>query len=61
MAIIGILGGMGPMATVDVFQKIVSQTPAQCDQDHFRIIIDNNPLIPPRIKAILHDGESPLT
>lgn len=61
MAIIGILGGMGPMATVDVFQKIVSQTPAQCDQDHFRIIIDNNPHIPPRMNAILHGGESPLT
>lgn len=60
MAIVGILGGMGPMATVDVFQKIVSQTPAQCDQDHFRIIIDNNPLIPPRTQAILGGGESPL-
>lgn len=46
--IIGILGGMGPMATVDLFQKIVAQTPAICDQDHLKIIIYNNPSIPSR-------------
>ena len=60
MAIIGILGGMGPMATVDVFQKIVSHTPADCDQEHIRIIIDNNPKIPSRIDAIINGTESPL-
>jgi aspartate racemase len=46
---IGILGGMGPFATLDVFQKIVLNTPAQTDQDHLPIIIYNNPKIPPRI------------
>lgn len=45
---IGILGGMGPMATIDLFQKIVAQTPAVCDQDHLKIIIYNNPSIPSR-------------
>ena len=44
--VIGILGGMGPEATVDLFYKIVKLTPVEKDQDHFRIIIDNNPKIP---------------
>lgn len=60
MAIIGILGGMGPMATVDLFKKIVENTPAHCDQEHLRIIIDNHPQIPSRVDAILGHGESPL-
>ena len=40
---IGILGGMGPMATADLFQKIVALTKADSDNDHIRIYIDNNP------------------
>ena len=56
----GILGGMGPEATMDLFSKIVRSTPASKDQDHLRIIIDNNPLIPDRQKAILEDGSSPV-
>ncbi|GAH53208.1 unnamed protein product, partial [marine sediment metagenome] len=58
--IIGILGGMGPEATVDLFHKIIKFTPAKKDQDHFRIIIDNNPKIPDRTAAILGKGEDPL-
>ena len=57
---VGILGGMGPQATVDLFAKIVANTPAVVDHDHLRIIIDNNPHIPPRVEAILGDGPSPL-
>ncbi|HNR64929.1 MAG TPA: amino acid racemase [Atribacterota bacterium] len=58
--IIGILGGMGPEATIDLFQKIVRSTPAKKDQEHIRIIIDNNLKIPDRTKAILYNGENPL-
>ncbi|OGD32855.1 aspartate racemase [Candidatus Atribacteria bacterium RBG_16_35_8] len=58
--IIGILGGMGPEATIDLFYKIIKFTPAQKDQDHLRIIIDNNPKIPDRTAAILGKGEDPL-
>ena len=58
--IIGILGGMGPEATVDLFYKIIKFTPAEKDQDHLRIIIDNNPKIPDRTAAILGKGEDPL-
>jgi len=58
--IIGILGGMGPEATIDLFYKIIKFTPAEKDQDHIRIIIDNNPKIPDRTAAILGKGEDPL-
>jgi len=50
--VIGILGGMGPEATIDIFQKIVRLTDAKRDQDHFHIIIDNNPKIPDRTSSI---------
>jgi len=55
--IIGILGGMGPEATIDLFYKIIKFTPAEKDQDHLRIIIDNNPKIPDRTAAILGKGK----
>jgi aspartate racemase len=58
--IIGILGGMGPEATIDLFYKIIKFTPVEKDQDHLRIIIDNNPKIPDRTAAILGKGENPL-
>ena len=57
---IGILGGMGPMATADLFQKIVSMTKADSDNEHIRIYIDNNPQIPDRTTAILKGGEDPV-
>ena len=57
--VIGILGGMGPEATIDLFGKIVRSTPVSRDQDHLRLIIDNNPGIPDRQEAILENGPSP--
>jgi aspartate racemase len=51
---------MGPLATVDLFEKIVKSTPATKDQEHLRIIIDNNPQIPSRRLAITRGTESPL-
>jgi aspartate racemase len=57
---IGILGGMGPHATLDLFRKIIEATPAQRDQEHLRIVVDNNPRIPDRTQAILGKGPSPL-
>ena len=58
--VIGILGGMGPEATLDCFEKIIKNTPAGKDQDHLRVIIDSNPKIPDRTAAILGKGQSPL-
>ncbi|MCP4154353.1 MAG: amino acid racemase, partial [bacterium] len=57
---IGILGGMGPEATVGMFDNIVAMTDAKTDQEHIPIIIFNNPKIPKRTEAILANGPSAL-
>jgi aspartate racemase len=57
---IGILGGMGPEATLDLYRHIINLTPASRDQDHFRVLIYSNPKIPDRTLAIAEGGESPL-
>jgi aspartate racemase len=60
MHMIGVLGGMGPLATVDFFNKVVSSTPAKGDADHVPLLIQSDPRIAPRPPAILSDGPSPL-
>lgn len=57
--IVGIIGGMGPLATVDLMNKIISFTPAKKDQDHIHIIVDNYSQIPDRTTAILGIGTDP--
>ena len=57
---IGIIGGMGPMATADLFRKIVLHTAASCDQEHIHVLIDNNTAIPDRTAALLSGGQDPL-
>jgi len=57
---IGILGGMGPLATADLYKKIVTLTDAQKDQEHIPTIIISNPHIPDRTAAIRGEGVSPL-
>lgn len=56
---IGIMGGMGPLATVDLMKKIISHTPAIKDQDHLHVIADNFPKIPDRTTAIFGKGDDP--
>ena len=58
--VIGIIGGMGPLATADLFKKIVLNTKAEKDQEHIRVLVDNNTNIPDRTGAILHGGEDPI-
>ncbi len=57
---IGILGGMGPEATVYMYDLIIKNTRAVKDQDHARVIIYSDPGVPPRTDAIIGDGESPV-
>ena len=57
--ILGIVGGMGPAATCDLMEKIISLTAADRDQDHLHIITDVNTDIPDRTAAILHGGADP--
>jgi len=59
--VIGILGGMGPEATLDLYRHIINLTPAEKDQDHIQILIYSNPKIPDRTQAIVGNGESPLS
>ena len=57
---IGIVGGMGPLATCDLFKKIVEITDAACDQYHVRVCIDSNTEISDRTAAILSGGKNPV-
>jgi aspartate racemase len=56
---IGILGGMGPAATVDLMARLLAATPARRDADHLRLLVDSNPAIPDRNDAIERGGPSP--
>ncbi|WP_233968289.1 cysteate racemase [Pectobacterium polaris] len=58
--LIGVLGGMGPLATVDLLHKIIEETPASRDQDHVPVVAWNVPQIPDRQQALAGTGESPL-
>lgn len=58
--LLGVLGGMGPLATVDFLQKLVATTPAQRDQEHVPTVVWNVPQIPDRQQAIASTGPSPL-
>lgn len=56
----GVIGGMGPEATIDLMYRVFQQTPASDDGEHIRILVDNNPKVPSRIKAIIEGtGVSP--
>lgn len=56
---IGIVGGIGPAATVDFMDKIIANTEARRDQDHVRLIVEHNPQIPDRTANLIGDGEDP--
>lgn len=57
--IVGVLGGMGPDATADFMSRVIRATPAEKDQDHLRMLVDNNPHVPNRQEALLRGGEDP--
>jgi len=59
--IIGILGGMGPEATADLFHRIIRATDVKEDQEHPRVVIYSNPKVPDRTAAILGEGPSPVS
>jgi aspartate racemase len=58
--VLGVIGGMGPLATVNFFKHLVTRCSSNMDQGHPRILIDCNPRIPDRTDAILHQGASPV-
>lgn len=56
---IGILGGMGPLATAELMKSITLMTEAGSDNEHIHVIVDSNTAIPDRTAAILGGGEDP--
>lgn len=56
---VGVLGGMGPDATVDFMSKVIAMTPATRDQDHVHMLVDHNPEVPDRQQALLEGGDDP--
>ena len=57
---IGVLGGMGPLATADFLAKLAHATPATRDQDHFPVTVDSTPQMPDRVAALEGRGADPL-
>ncbi len=58
--IVGIIGGMGPLSTLELMRKIIQRTPARREQDHLRLLVDNRPEIPDRTDFLLGKGPSPV-
>jgi aspartate racemase len=57
---VGILGGMGPQATILLMQKILDAVPATDDADHVPLLVDQNPQVPSRIRRLIEGtGDDP--
>ena len=56
---VGMIGGLGPAATVDLYDKIVKATPARNDQEHFKVAVEQNPQIADRTACLLGNGTDP--
>ena len=60
MKVVGILGGMGPEATILLMQRLLRAVPAHDDADHIPLIVHQNPAVPSRIARLIHStGEDP--
>lgn len=57
---VGVIGGMGPMATVEFYRRVVQASSATNDQGHLPVLIWGDPRIPDRSDAITSDGPSPI-
>ena len=57
---LGVLGGMGPLAGATFMQRLTLLTPADRDQDHIPSILWSDPRVPDRTAARLSGGEDPL-
>src|SRR5438105_4441452 len=57
--VVGVIGGMGPAATIHFMTRVMALTPAVTDQEHLRLIVDNNGALPDRNAAVRGEGPSP--
>jgi aspartate racemase len=58
--VLGVLGGMGPLATADFLAKLAARTPVSRESDHLTVAVWSNPGIPDRTAALLDEGPSPV-
>ncbi|HEV8312857.1 MAG TPA: amino acid racemase [Burkholderiaceae bacterium] len=58
--VVGVLGGMGPLATIDFMRKMLQATPAATDQEHVPMVVSSIPQVPDRTEAFRGEGASPL-
>ena len=58
--VVGVLGGMGPEASVLFYQRLTSRTPARKDQEHLHVIIDSYSKVPDRTASILEGSRDTL-
>lgn len=58
--VVGVLGGMGPLATIDFMHKMLKATPARQDQEHVPMVVSSIPQVPDRNAAWRGEGDSPL-
>jgi aspartate racemase len=56
---LGVVGGVGPAATADFLQKVVRNTSARSDQEHLKLVVEQNPQIPDRTAHLVGDGADP--
>lgn len=59
-ATLGILGGMGPMATAHFYETLIARTPGERDQDHLPVVLWADPSVADRTEALLGRGPSPV-
>jgi aspartate racemase len=57
---LGVLGGMGPLAGATFMQRLTLLTPATRDQDHIPSVLWSDPRVPDRTAARLAGGQDPL-
>ncbi|MDQ2955857.1 MAG: amino acid racemase [Actinomycetota bacterium] len=60
LSALGVLGGMGPLATAHFYQQLIALTPAERDQDHLPVVLWADPSVPDRTAAVLGQGDSPV-
>ena len=57
---LGVLGGMGPLASAQFMLRLTLLTPAARDQDHIPAVLWSDPRVPDRTRGHLAGGDDPL-
>ena len=52
---LGVIGGMGPLATVSFYERVVLNTLAKCDNEHIAMVVLSHASMPDRTKCIIEN------